>query len=238
MLPETGDRLLMSLMTRNMENDVKAIDIRSMALDDGSSTDIRILKGEECDIRGGSCEFSLKDGTLLIMVEESLEMKLPENLALESISVSVSNGLVNIAGFSGLRRLKATSPEGSIIFQESGADEILVDTATGEIILEDIEAKRIRTGTVSGRTTIIGMAEHIDVSSMSGAMILEVCGKSSIMLKTTSGNQSVTVSGDAEVDFSSVSGSGKYLSTAGAPIRISSDTISGQLTVNTASSEE
>ena len=120
--------------------------------------------------------------------EKELTVTLPEGLALESVKIDATSGLLNIPSLTA-DDLKLDVTSGGI-FAQAEAGKISAEATSGEIDLE-----------------IVSAAETITASATSGEIRIKAADADKVHLDTTSGNIRITAKNIGEFSAGSTSGS-------------------------------
>lgn len=174
-----------------------------------ASADVLLLPSEDgtcsvhCDEDGrGAYVVEVRDGTLRIRKETKwYENILNFNFVRTEVAVRLPEAAY--------RSLAVQTASGSIRIEGLNAEEIDARTASGGIRIADLDAERISAHSVSGGVQLSALrAEALDAGSTSGGVALSDCiASGGVQIRTVSGGIRVDAADAASFELSSVSGS-------------------------------
>jgi DUF4097 and DUF4098 domain-containing protein YvlB len=188
--------------------DIHSLDVRTV------SGDIRIIPGDEAKLKVElKSDLDHPDRFEPIVEAEQGELSIEEHFTGRHVSGEVS-WTVYLPKSAELKRVKCKSASGNMSFEGFKAESIRANSASGEVLLDEIYAQEIEISTASGSITAKASdADFITIKSASGDISLDGVSSKEQELSTASGSISVengkideqstvkSASGDVELDL-------------------------------------
>ncbi|MBP3308419.1 MAG: DUF4097 family beta strand repeat protein [Clostridia bacterium] len=193
------------------------------------------------DYRQGTVKIVKYDGDTVNLVEtgaDSEENAVHTRLLNGTLHVKFSKSKVSF--FEGIPNKTLT------IYIPKSLDTVEIDTASADVTLDNIRAKKLDFDSASGQVTaVLAAFDEVDIDTASGSVTLSMVDVDDVAIDTASGNVSLsgkfgeveidTASGDAELsgevnnfEMDTASGDANIFA---APKRLSFDSASGDITV-------
>lgn len=191
---------------RKGKNGTAKVQAKGFHIDMEEGFDLRTLFDKISDgLREMSENIHIKMG-----VDDTVEIKVPSGLYLESVRIATTSGDVEIRSMDDLlhaRSVSITSASGDVTLENNIIEELSINSTSGDIEINNEEEhtmRSLRVRTTSGEIEGEMYADSCEVNTISGDMDLE--GRyATLTLGTTSGD--VTVRADVQdMRFRSVSG--------------------------------
>lgn len=215
---------------------------------------VKELKDEDkmrLDVNGDNLNIASEDKGYFIFFGSwgneghALEIKVPKNLNLKDMTVNTVSADVNVSELSADAVTLGTT-SGNIQANNVLSDNIKLNTTSGDINLTGT-CDTLNINSTSGNAEFSGTAKNsISSESVSGdiKMLMDICPKDNIYLKTVSGNSTLyipenngftvnksTVSGDVNIGFPTTQNGDTYIYKDGS-LNINAESVSGDISIN------